>query len=154
MRLFFEAKDLHNDKLYLTPDRFHYLSRVKRIMPGESLSIIIDQKNYLITVISLQPQQIIFKDLTEHSISPQRVNITLIQCLPKQSKMDTIINQCTQLGVHSIYPIESQRSIVKWTSSKKESRISRWQKISQSASEQSQQTYVTQVHPIQTLNKF
>jgi 16S rRNA (uracil1498-N3)-methyltransferase len=155
MRLFFEKKDLKNNTLKLTVDRFHYLSRVKRLQKGETLSIIIDQICYTLKVIKFDQHHLYFNTLNQSAIdTPPLVNTTLIQCLPKQDKMDDIINNCTQLGIQSVYPVESHRSIVKWDTQKKDKKRHRWQLISQQSSEQSYQVSCPEIHPIQSLSSF
>lgn len=155
MRLFFETNDLDQTKLRLTPDRFHYLSRVRRLQRGESLSVIIGHTCYTIKVLQIDPDYLYFESLSHAKInSASLLDITVIQCLPKQDKMDTIVNYCTQLGVSNIYPIESQRSIVKWPQHKKDKKRDRWTLISRHASEQSHQLSQVAVHPIQSLSSF
>ena len=95
---------------------------MRRLQRGESLSVIIGHTCYTIKVVQIDPDYLYFESLSHAKInSASLLDITVIQCLPKQDKMDTIVNYCTQLGVSNIYPIESQRSIVKWPQHKKES---------------------------------
>ena len=154
MQLFFEKKELKENKLALTVDRYHYLSRVKRVQKGETLAIIIQQTQYTIKVSKIDSQYLYFNTLAKKELTPQKLNISLIQCLPKHTKMDPIIDQATQLGVSHIYPIESERSIVKWTQTKKEKQLQRWKAISQQACQQSQQNTYPTIAPIESLQLF
>ncbi len=154
MQLFFEKKDLKDNKLTLSTEKFHYLSRVKRIQKGEKIAIIIHQTHYTIIINKIDANYLYFNTLEKKPVIPKKLDITLIQCLPKYNKMDTIIDQVTQLGVSQIYPIESERSIVKWTQTKKEKQRQRWQMMSLRASQQSEQQQVPIIYPIQPIHEF
>jgi 16S rRNA (uracil1498-N3)-methyltransferase len=61
--------------------------------------------------------------------------VTLCQGLPKSDKMDWIVQKSTELGVASIIPLVTERTIVKIRD--EERRVSRWQKIAREAAMQS-----------------
>lgn len=65
--------------------------------------------------------------------SPQ---ITLIQALPKKEKMDYIVEKSTELGVHSIIPVLTERAIPDWDETKRRSQAERWKKIAREAAKQ------------------
>jgi 16S rRNA (uracil1498-N3)-methyltransferase len=76
--------------------------------------------------------------------------ITLLQGLPKSDKMDWIVQKSTELGVATIFPLVTERTIVKIRDEKK--RVSRWQKIAREAAMQSNRPDIPQVGHIQTLS--
>jgi 16S rRNA (uracil1498-N3)-methyltransferase len=51
--------------------------------------------------------------------------------------MDQVIEKTSELGVHSIHPFASERTVVKLDGRKAEERVRRWQDISHSATTQS-----------------
>ena len=62
--------------------------------------------------------------------------ITLLQALPKKEKMDYIVEKSTELGVHSIAPVITGRTIPDWSEPKKRSQAERWRKIAREAAKQ------------------
>ncbi len=62
--------------------------------------------------------------------------VTLAQAIPKKDKMDYIVEKATELGVHSIIPIQTTRSIVRLDAKKAPTRVERWRKISKEAAKQ------------------
>lgn len=62
--------------------------------------------------------------------------ITLAQALPEASKMDWIIEKAVELGVAGVQPLAAQRCVVRLSSERAEKKLSHWQGIIVSASEQ------------------
>jgi 16S rRNA (uracil1498-N3)-methyltransferase len=69
-----------------------------------------------------------------HAVEP-RTKITLYQCVPKQGKMETVIQKSTELGAVRFVPVFSERSIPKPGDAGRKSE--RWQRVAESASKQS-----------------
>ncbi len=78
--------------------------------------------------------------------SPLR--ITLFQGLPKQDKMELIIQKCVELGVYDIVPVETARCVAKAGDNPKErdKKQARWQKISMAAAQQCGRGIVPHIH--------
>ena len=62
--------------------------------------------------------------------------ITLLQAMPKKEKMDYIVEKSTELGVHSIIPVITERTIPDWDEPKRRSQVERWNKIAKEAAKQ------------------
>ena len=65
--------------------------------------------------------------------------------------MDLILQKLTELGVNSIIPLKTERSVVKIDESKKEKKINRWYTICKEASEQAKRNNVPIVTDIYSL---
>jgi 16S rRNA (uracil1498-N3)-methyltransferase len=77
------------------------------------------------------------------------VVVFLFQGLPKSDKMDLIIQKCTELGVSKIFPVITNRSVIKINSSAdEEKKLERWRRISLEASKQSCRGLVPSVEDI------
>lgn len=81
--------------------------------------------------------------LTE--ITPPAFRLELIQCLAKGEKLEMVLQKGTELGLSHFVLTPSERTIVKIDSSKKKSRIARWQKIIHEACRQCGQPFVPEV---------
>lgn len=73
---------------------------------------------------------------TRSPVSKERSRITLIQAIPKKEKMDYIVEKSTELGVYSIVPVVTKRTIPKWDDRKNLLSVARWRKIAKGSSEQ------------------
>ena len=68
--------------------------------------------------------------------SKANYEITLIQAIPKKDKMDYIVEKATELGVHSIVPVITNRTVPAWDGSKMNAHVERWLKIAKEAAKQ------------------
>ncbi|MBI5143914.1 MAG: 16S rRNA (uracil(1498)-N(3))-methyltransferase, partial [Candidatus Omnitrophica bacterium] len=73
---------------------------------------------------------------TRTPLGRERSAITLIQAIPKKDKMDYIIEKASELGVGSVIPVITKRTIPKWDEKKSARNVERWQKIAKEASKQ------------------
>lgn len=62
--------------------------------------------------------------------------IWLLQCMPKASKIDDIVRQCTEIGVEKIFLVASDRSAVE-AKSGSSLKVERWNRIIKEARQQS-----------------
>ncbi len=70
----------------------------------------------------------------------REVEIILCQSLPKLRKMDFIIQKATEVGVSTIIPLISSRTVLKHTNL--ESKMRRWQRIAEEAARQCERKYI------------
>jgi len=73
---------------------------------------------------------------TRNPAEAEKSKITLIQALPKKDKMDFIVEKATELGVYSIIPVVTERTIPRWDQAKRSAHEDRWRKISREAAKQ------------------
>ncbi len=85
-------------------------------------------------------------------------HLSLVQGLPEGKKMDWIIEKSVELGVTDIYPIQTDRAVVKLSTKisdeRAQNKIAHWQAIAVAASEQSGRALVPKVHPIEDLKTW
>ena len=79
-----------------------------------------------------------------HSIK-SKTQIVLGQAIPKGKNMDLIIEKATELGVSEIYPIISDRSIVRISSDEIIKKQDKWQRVAIGACKQSGQNWLPEV---------
>lgn len=68
--------------------------------------------------------------------------VTLVQCLPKGSRMDYIVEKCSELGVACFVPVESERSQRRGVG---DARQARWQRLAAAAAAQCGRAVVPEV---------
>ena len=79
--------------------------------------------------------------------------VTLFQGLPKSDKMDLIVQKCVELGVSRIVPVSTKRAVVKLDAKKEQTRLKRWNTISESAAKQSGRGVIPEVSGVMSFEK-
>jgi len=138
MHRFFVTKGQLPD---LTGSDVHHIRDVLRLKAGDALELLdgtgkvyaakiseIGKNKITCEIISSKPEE-----------SEPKVKVTIAQSLPKSSKMDFIIEKCTELGVHQIIPMLTERTVVK------SPKIERWLKIAKEAAEQSGRAVIPEI---------
>ena len=74
--------------------------------------------------------------------------IYLFQGLPKQDKMELIVQKAVELGAFQIIPVETRRSVVKLDEKKAIRKRERWQEIAKSAAKQAGRAYIPGVEEV------
>ena len=69
----------------------------------------------------------------------------LFQGLPKQDKMELIVQKAVELGAYQVIPVSTRRSVVKLDEKKALKKVERWQQIALSAAKQAGRGYIPQV---------
>jgi len=151
MNRFFVGKISSRDKFIVVSDhiQLHHLRDVLRISPREQVAVFDESGNeYIAAVTEIGPEA---AKLEVKERSPARetgVQITVACAIPKNVKMDDIVDKLTQLGVQRLIPLQTDRVIVRLDKQKKAERLLRWQKIALSASKQSRRSKLPEIDPI------
>ncbi len=136
-RLFLE-RDLRGDTLTLDEREAHYLVHVLRLKRGDEL-VAFDGNGTerQAGVVGLQRRGAELElRATLDALPASRLDLTLVQALPKSDAMDLIVQKATELGVRTIVPVYTEFSVVKLDGERVERRLEHWRKIAQSACEQ------------------
>jgi 16S rRNA (uracil1498-N3)-methyltransferase len=76
-----------------------------------------------------------------------RERLLLVQGISKHDRMDQTIRQATEIGVEQIIPLECERATVRLTTTTRQAKRERWERIAQSAAEQSARLSVPTIAP-------
>ncbi|MDJ0658188.1 MAG: 16S rRNA (uracil(1498)-N(3))-methyltransferase [Crocosphaera sp.] len=134
-RIVIEPKQKQGDIIHLTSEQRHYLKNVLRLKQ-DSQFIVLDGQNHTYVVQLNNDNGQIIESLNEQRELP--ITVTLMIALPKGKGFDEVIRSCTELGVNTIIPIISQRTVLKPSPHK----LERWRKIVKEATEQSERQVV------------
>ena len=80
--------------------------------------------------------------------------VTLAQGMPEGSKMDWIVEKAVELGAAGIVPLAAQRSVVRLSGERADKRLTHWQAVVVSASEQCGRNRLAGVAPVQDFNRW
>ena len=145
MPKFFTKPDFIDDKeLRITGDDVSHISKVLRMSAGDNIIVCDGEGNDYDAVITSISKTEVVAEITGKYIcgAEPSVNVTLYQALPKQGKMEYIIQKNTELGIKKIVPVYTKRCVVK-PSDKSE----RWSKVAESAAKQCGRGIIPDVLP-------
>jgi 16S rRNA (uracil1498-N3)-methyltransferase len=81
-------------------------------------------------------------------------SVSIAVVMPANERMDWLVEKATELGVAAIYPLTSERSVVRLSAERAEKKIAHWQSVAISACEQCGANRVPLMHPVQSLPHF
>ncbi len=147
---FVENKQIKNNTIQIFGDDFHHIKNVLRLKIGEELHICDDDNNrYLVKLQEYDTASISLEIIERLDYSTELpVNITLFQGLPKQDKLETIIQKTAELGVNEVIPVTMERSVVKVDEKNEAKKQERWQKVAKEASIQSGRQKIPKISPV------
>jgi len=120
----------------------------RKARPGELITLIGKGKEFRARILSINPHEawvLVFESLIPPTESPTK--IILYQALPEKERMELIIQKATELGVYSIVPFKSKRSISLEERERKQPKAHRWQSIATKAAQQSRRGRVPPIEP-------
>lgn len=138
-RIFYPFNTQLNDEITIEGDRAHYIKNVLRLKLNRRLRLFNGKgQEYLAEIITLNKKtvQLHLSEVIE-SITPSKLDITLVQSLSKGERMDYTVQKATELGISQIQPITSEFCEVKLTGPRLQKKLKHWQNIAISACEQS-----------------
>ncbi|MEG4054239.1 MULTISPECIES: 16S rRNA (uracil(1498)-N(3))-methyltransferase [unclassified Microcoleus] len=145
-RLAITAAQICESQIDLTREQQHYLNRVLRLQAGDRFIAMDGRGHWWLAVLEVRETGL-FASITEE-IAVNRelpMEVTLMAALPKGNGFDEVVRQATELGVASIVPVTSDRTLLKPSDQK----VERWRRIAAEAAEQSERQIVpTILEPI------
>jgi len=150
-RLYASFQNISGNKITIVDkEQLHHLRDVLRLKVKEEVIVFDDQGHeYIAELENLSSQRMILKiKEKKKNLMRAKPKITIACAIPKKSKLDDIIDKLTQLGVERIIPLETERVIVNLDERKKGLKLTRWRKIAQSSSLQSQRNNLPVIDPV------
>jgi 16S rRNA (uracil1498-N3)-methyltransferase len=138
-RVFVPSENIRDNNAVIHGSDVNYLKNAMRLKPGDEITVI-DGKNreFSSKIISLEKSSVNAKLIAEKLPAiGSKIKVAIAQGLPKNPKMDLIIQKATELGASKIIPVMTERSIMKIAEEKAGVKVSRWQRIAKEAAEQS-----------------
>ncbi|PSN19407.1 16S rRNA (uracil(1498)-N(3))-methyltransferase [filamentous cyanobacterium CCP5] len=139
-RLVIASEQHQGGRVVLTPAQQHYLQRVLRLREGDRFIALDGQGAQWIAVLASEPGNAAIIEAIPPNLATQP-EIVLAAALPKGNGFDEVVRQGTELGVSSIQPVISDRTLLKPSPN----RLERWRRIATEASEQSEQLVVPDI---------
>ncbi|MEG4484571.1 16S rRNA (uracil(1498)-N(3))-methyltransferase [Microcoleus sp. D2_18a_B4] len=145
-RLAITPPQICDRKIDLTREQQHYLNRVLRLQAGDRFIAMDGRGHWWLAVLEVRETGLFASIAEEIAVNRELpVEVTLMAALPKGNGFDEVVRQATELGVASIVPVTSDRTLLKPSDQK----VDRWRRIAAEAAEQSERQIVpTILEPI------
>lgn len=152
-RFFITPDQVQGPRITVTGDDLRHIRTVLRKKTGDLLTLLDGAgAEYTVEIADMQRDAIVADVISQRRREVRGPRVILGQGLPKSDKMDWIVQKATELGVSSLVPLVTQRTVVKTKDAEK--RIARWQKIAREAAMQSNRTDVPAVEGLRSLDAF
>lgn len=144
----FFTNQIENDKVIISGDDARHILKVLRMKVGDGVTVCDMCGTDYECEISETGKNEVFLNVVSKKASDTEpeVKISVFQALPKASKMEYIIQKCTELGAVEIVPCLAGRCVVKLDSeADAEKKVARWQAIGEAAAKQSARGIIPRV---------
>jgi 16S rRNA (uracil1498-N3)-methyltransferase len=148
VRIYLDKKLNLDLDLILEKEDAHYLTNVMRLREGDNIFLFNSKDGeFKGEIIAFDKKNIKVKLISKIENINKSGKISLIFSLIKSSKLDYLIQKCTEVGIKSFYPVISEKSVAKNLN------IRRTEKIIKESCEQSNQLYLPAIHSVEKLEK-
>ncbi len=153
-RFFISPADLRGEWAQLDASQSHHIDKVLRLKAGDQVRVFDGEGREFIAVLGPSHGECVeVKILYQaENYGETRLRLSLIQALPKGEKMDFIIQKAVEIGVADIYPVLSERSVVRLDGERAVKKVGRWQTVAREACKQCRRSCIPLIHPIQNLS--
>lgn len=136
-RFYLPPEQCRENTLVLTEREAHHALHVLRVRPGERV-VVLDGAGQELMCEAQKPdsEQLKLVVSQRNKVPPLPHQITLLQAIPKGKIMEGIIQKATELGVHRIVPILSDRVTTQLDDETAASRAEKWQQTAVEAIKQ------------------
>ena len=112
MQRYFTQED--SDTFPLSQDDSYHILKVMRLKKDDLVEVVSKEKLYICKIINSDNNIVTVRKVEEvKQDSELDCQVTIVQSLVKEQKMDFILQKCCELGVSRIIPLNTKRSIVK-----------------------------------------
>jgi len=148
VRIYLDQKLNLGLDLILEKEDTHYLNNVMRLREGDNVFLFNSKDGeFKGEIVSFDKKKIKVRLNSKIENTNKPGKISLIFSLIKSSKLDYLIQKCTEIGVKSFVPVISQKSVAKNLN------IKRTEKIIKESCEQSNQLILPVIHEVEKLEK-
>jgi 16S rRNA (uracil1498-N3)-methyltransferase len=147
-QFFIGNEQVRGNEILITGTDVNHIGNVLRMKPGDEIHVSsADGKSYFCRITAITRDAVTVQiDRMDEQGTELPVSIYLFQGLPKNDKMELIVQKAVELGAHEIIPVAMKNCVVKLDARKAESKTARWQTIAESAAKQSKRTLIPQIH--------
>lgn len=155
-RIWCSGLSYETSEFYLEGDSFHHAVNVYRMKEGDEFETLFGEPFALtVKIVQVEKKRAKVKVLGKRSLPGLPYpRIALAVCVPRFNTFEWVLEKCVELGVESVQPLVNEYSFIKKASDIKPSRFQRWQKVIQSATEQTGRGSLMGLNSVKNLPDF
>ena len=150
MANFYITKDMiHGSLAVIDNEEARHIKNVLRMKKGDELVLCDGEGNFHEAVIAKLDEKSVEAEIIRSytAETEPKIKITLYQGVPKNPKLETIVQKATEVGVVRVVPVDTVRAVAKID---KEAKIDRLRKIAKEAAKQSKRAIVPEVSSVRS----
>ncbi|MDT8990499.1 16S rRNA (uracil(1498)-N(3))-methyltransferase [Curvibacter sp. APW13] len=133
--------------------------QVLRMQPGQTLTLFTGEASaegeFSATITRMGRSDVDVEVGAFHPVQREMgLRIHLAVGMPANERMDWLVEKATELGVASIQPLMTERSVLRLSGERADKKQAHWQSVAVSACEQCGGNRVPLIHPVQTLARW
>jgi 16S rRNA (uracil1498-N3)-methyltransferase len=150
---FFADVPMAADATLSLPDSTARHVQVLRMQPGQSITLFNGQGGEWDATITRMGRSDVDVCLGAHHASEREAgrSVQLAMGMPANERMDWLIEKATELGVNSLQPLHTSRSVLRLSGDRAEKKQNHWQSVAVAACEQCGGNRVPTVAPVRDL---
>ncbi len=154
-RFYLPCEQCHAADLTLPEREARHAVQVLRLACGAPVVVLDGAGHELCCEVTMaSPRAVCLRVRQRKEVAPPPFRITLLQAVPKGRVLEDIIEQATELGVHRVVPVLSERVVMRLNAEDRESKIGRWRQSAIEAIKQSGNAWLPRVDAPLTLEAF
>ena len=141
---YINKSDITENTAIITGEEAQHISRVLRMKKGDEVTLCDGEGSFYEAILTDFSEKSVTAQITSsrRAETESRVQLTVFQGVPKNPKLETIVQKATEIGVVRIVPVDTSRAVAKLDKSAK---VERLRKIAREAAKQSKRGIVPKV---------
>ena len=134
--------------------------QVLRLQPGDVITLFNGAPGHIggefdATVLHMGRSEVQVQIGAHHAVEREaRLPVHLAVGMPANDRMDWLVEKATELGVASIQPLMTERSVVRLSGERADKKVAHWQSVAIASCEQCGGNRVPVLHPVMTLSAW
>lgn len=153
MPRFFVDDKPQNGTLSVFGEDARHIARSLRMAIGEKITVCSNGTDYLCELKKISDTAVLCEVISEESSREPSITLTLFQALPKQDKLELIIQKAVELGACEVVPVMTKRCVARPEKGQFDKKLERLGRISLEAAKQSGRGIIPQVSGIITFEE-
>ncbi len=154
-RFYVSPESVSGDCIEILGGSVHHIHHVLRLQPMDEVALFDGSgRQYVGRIVKMTSHVItVSVQHIDQPLDSRRASVTLVQAMPRHSKIESIIEKATELGVDRVIPIQTARTVplLLGRAERMAARQARWQRIAIEAAQQSSRRTIPAIDSVKTL---
>ena len=154
-RFFVTPEQAREQTIFLSGREAHHALHVLRVREGEIVGLLDGAGTVLEAEVQGFDRDKIRLQVRERKLAAQpRTQISLLQAIPKAKLFDSIVQKATELGVHRIVPLLTERVVIKLGDRERKAKADKWRAVALEAAKQCGTPWIPKIEEPLTPGEF